>query len=229
MIRINLLPYQAERVKATVRNQVIIFLAFTALLIAGLWWGNSYLDGIIKDYQDKIAYTEKEIIKYNKIVAQVKEYREKLRILREKLAIIETLNKERTSAFDLLDIMTRIVVEKRMWFAGFEAMEKVKTTSKRSGKVTTKKTEVSVNIKIDGIALDEKTIADFISRLQESKNSQDELMFKDVGLVQIKMIEFKSNKDAPPIFLKDFQITGKRILPEPKKPEDGKGAKKGKK
>jgi type IV pilus assembly protein PilN len=67
-----------------------------------------------------------------------------------------------------------MVVPKRMWFTRLE--------------------EKDTTVKIDGIALDNKTVADFMVRLQGSG------LFKSVNLKTLKQKDFEGNN------LKSFQI-----------------------
>jgi type IV pilus assembly protein PilN len=78
--------------------------------------------------------------------------------------------------------MTQVLVSKRMWFTDLSVSDKT--------------------VEINGIALDEKTVADFIVRLQNSG------LFSNVELrsVKRKMVE-KSN-------LKSFRIVCTKVPPQ---------------
>ncbi len=189
MIRINLLPYRAEKQKKTALNQVIAFIAGFALLFGTLFGINSYMAGIIDDYNAKIAFTKKEIAKYEKIVKQVEEIERQLAILKKKLKAIRDLNKRRKETLKIFDTLTNMIVENRMWITSLIAQERVKTIHKK-GKGKKKKGTVikiiNIDFKITGIALDNKTIADFMTNLQNKVDPDQPFIITDQSLAKIK-------------------------------------------
>lgn len=178
MIRINLLPYRESRKKEGILRQINIFLAvffivFVILLYYNIWLGKKIDDLNTKIKNTKIMLTQAET--QSKKVDQIKKELEKLG---HKTDVIKSIEKNRRAPVILLEDMTRMVTEntsiltpdtssdnenkplKRLWFTNFEA----------SG--------AKVNIK--GIALDNKTVADLMSRLEESK------LYNNVNLKTIK-------------------------------------------
>ena len=97
---------------------------------------------------------------------------------------MKTLEANRFEPTRLLDTMTQVVVPKRMWFTKLES----------------KGEEVNIN----GIALDNKTVADFMVRLEDCG------LFNDVDLKTLK------RKKAQAADLKTFTIKcTKKPLIEP--------------
>jgi type IV pilus assembly protein PilN len=215
MIRINLLPYRESRKKESILRQLNIFLAvffivFVILLYYNIWLGKKIDDININIKNTKLMLTQTET--QAKKVDQIKNELEKLG---HKTDVIKSIETNRRDPVILLENMTKMVAEKtsistpdtsadndnnpikRLWFNSFEAS---------GGKV---------NIK--GIALDNKTIADFMSRLEESKH------YKNVNLKTIT--QQKVNK----LNLKRFEIEYvKASLKKPEKKNDV-GSKPGKK
>jgi len=231
MIKINLLPYRAAGKKKTAHQQVIVFIILVAIVVAGLVWYNSKLNKDIEALQGQIAYTKKEIEHYNKIAKEVEELKNKLAILKRKLEIIEGLDANRLTAFTILNSMSDMVVEKRMWFTSFEAKdEKVKKVSKRKKgkKAAPDPNEGSikppdVSIKIKGTALDNKTVADFMTRMEESK------IYSGVRLITLKQEKFKQGGGKESINLKGFEVGCKKVFvnePDKEKPNTDKKEKK---
>ena len=72
-----------------------------------------------------------------------------LNVLKNKTAIINRLEKDRKWPLTFMDTINEMVIDKRMWLTS----------------LTTKGTSIN----IDGIALDNKTVADFMTRLEASK------------------------------------------------------------
>ena len=220
MIRINLLPYRAARKKENVRNQILIFVAAVVGFIAILSFYHIHLGGKIKALNTQIEGVRKEVVKYNKIVEKVEKIREKMALVQEKLNIINVLDLNRKDGFYLLKTMSDMVIENRMWFTYFESLEKI-TVTKKTITVTVKKEDgtekkkkkkiteekVDVNIEIKGIALDNKTAADFMTRLENAKSLGGTKMFDNVKLVTLHRKELSQGKGKPGINLKGFEIS----------------------
>jgi type IV pilus assembly protein PilN len=175
MIRINLLPFRAARKKENVRRQVSIFMLSLAFLLIILFYYNFSLGNKIDSLNANIKHTKTELAKYNKINDEIAQIKKKLNNLKKKMAVMKTLEANRFEPTRLLDIMTQVVVPKRMWFTRLES---------RGEKV-----------KINGIALDNKTVADFMVRLEDCG------LFKEVNLNTLK------RKKAKAADLKSFTIS----------------------
>ena len=175
MIRINLLTIRAARKKENVRRQVSIFMLSLAFLLIILFYYNWTLGDQVDNLNANIKQTTAELKKYEKINKEIAEIKKKLSNLKKKMVVMETLEANRFEPTRLLDMMTQVIVPKRMWFTRLE--------SKGS------------SVKISGIALDNKTVADFMVRLEKSE------LFTEVDLNTLKRQTVdKSN-------LKGFQIS----------------------
>jgi len=243
MIRINLLPYRAARKKENIRTQLSMFFLSLLLVIGALAYGHFHLKGKISSLNARIDEIQQDIVQYNKIVTQVEKLREEIAALEKKLDVIKVLDANREEAFYLFDTMTNTVVEGRMWFTNFEALENVTITKKKvevaekpkKGKTDEKKKKkkkkkktieirtVDVVITVRGIALDNKTVADFMTRLEAAEDVAALKLFKNVKLVTLELIEIPQGKEKPPIYLKSFEITCLRM--PPKASDTGKGKK----
>ena len=175
MIRINLLPFRAARKKENIRRQVSIFLLSFILVAALLCFYQLNLTHKVSKLNGKIRETKAELDKYNKINAEIAEIKKKLANLEKKLAIMAELEASRFEPVQLLDTMTEMIVAKRMWFTQLESSQS--------------------NIVINGIALDNKTVADFMVRLENCG------LFSNVVLNTLKQVNMR-NAD-----LKSFQVT----------------------
>ena len=175
MIRINLLPFRAARTKENIRRQISIFLLSFLLVTVTIIYSNTRLNSKMLDLNTRTEKITKELAKYTKINNEIKSIKKKLELLKKKTNIIKNLDLSSEDAVRLLDAMTKIVIEKRMWLTMLETKGK------------------TVNIK--GVALDNKTVADFMTRLEDSK------LFKKVELKTTKQQQFKKT-----INLKSFQI-----------------------
>jgi type IV pilus assembly protein PilN len=197
MIRINLLPYRESRKKESILRQINIFLAvffiiFVILLFYSIWLGNK-----IDDLNTKIKNTKTLLTQAETQAKKVDQIKNELEKLGHKIDVIKNIEMNRRAPVLLLENMTKMVADadsdskpvKRLWFTNFEA----------SGE--------KVNIK--GIALDNKTIADFMSRLEDSK------LYNNVNLKTI------TQQKVDKLNLKQFQIDCIRSsLKKPEKKND---------
>ena len=186
MIRINLLPFRAARKKENIRRQISVFFLSFFLMLAVLIYYNIHLGGQIKDLKSDVDDTKKEVAKFHKITKQIEEIKQKLAILEKKTEVIRTLETNRFEPVEMLDNMSGKIIANRMWFTSFDDRPQ--------------------NVQIDGIALDNKTVADFMTRLEGTG------LFGSVRLQTIQKHVVKGSG------LKKFSITCSKPVPnEPKK------------
>ena len=174
MIRINLLPFRAARKKENIRRQVSIFLLSLILVFTILFVVNYGLGFMVSNLKSDIEQANAELEKYNEINKEIARIKKTLENLQKKMDVINRLELNRHAPVRLLDTLTQMVVAKRMWFTSLE--------------------EKDTTIYIDGIALDNKTVADFMVRLQGSG------LFKSVNLKTLKQKDVEGNN------LKSFQV-----------------------
>jgi len=194
MIRINLLPFRDARRKETARKQVAIFLLTMAAVIAALLAVQFYLKNQEKSWQARVESTKAQLVKYEKINKEIAQIKKKLEILKKKTSVIKSLEANRRQAMELLDALTGLIVKKRMWFTRLESHDSPAGT-----------------VGITGIAMDNKTVADFMTRLEKSG------LFASVQLknLQKEAIEQKGIPNTRVIDLKKFQISCNRTAKDP--------------
>jgi len=182
MIRINLLPFRIERKKENVRRQVSLFFLSLILVLIVLIYYNFSLNSKIGKLKDKISVTKTELQRYNDINKEIARIKENLEILRKKMAVIEKLQADRHAPTLLMDTMTQVLMAKRMWFTKLDVNENT--------------------VEIHGIALDNKTVADFMVRLQNCG------LFSNVNLKTLKRQAVQQSN------LKSFQIIATKVAPQ---------------
>ena len=175
MIRINLLPFRAARKKENIRRQVSIFLLSLVLVLIVAFWFNYILSGKIKSLDNQIKETKAQVEKYNKINKEIADIKKKLDMLKRKIEVIKSLDLTRKAPVELLDDMSRLLIEKRMWLTGLE--------------------EKSGNVKVLGIALDNPTIAEYMTRIEAS-----------LKYVDIKLLTINQDTSVKGLQLKRFDI-----------------------
>lgn len=179
MIKINLLQVRKEKKKIGIRKEIIVLILSLVLLFVGLflvqWKAN-------KDKEETLAQisnTKKEIIYYKSLTTEVDKAKEAQRILQDKLNVINTLRKQKSGPAKVLDELS-IDKPEKVYF------ESVKKDGSRLG--------------IEGIALDDETVANFMTNLRKSK------IFKNVDLIVSESTEQSKIK------LKKFILSCEIIL-----------------
>jgi type IV pilus assembly protein PilN len=179
MIRINLLPFRAARKKENVRRQISILLLSLALIFVASLLLSNVLSNKIKSLNLEIANTKQEIEKYAKINEEIKLIKQRIEVLNKKTEVIRSLERSRLEPVKLLEYMTQLIVPNRMWFTSFTFKDN--------------------NVGINGMAIDNNTIADFMTKLENSKQ------FSAVNLKTIEKKQFQN------IDMKSFQLNCVKI------------------
>ncbi len=162
MIKINLLLTRKEKKKVGIRREFVILivaLGILAILLAGLQWK------IEKDKEEvrvRIDETRKEIARYKSLAVEVTKAKEAQKTLQDKLNVINSLRKGKETPVRILDQISMDKPEK----LHLELMKKEGT-----------------KLGIEGIALDDETIVQFMTNLKKSK------LFKSVDLVVSEQVE----------------------------------------
>jgi len=188
MIRINLLPFRAARKKENVRRQISVFLLLLFLVLLGTFSFNFILNKKIIKLNAKVNSTRNELAKYNKINKEIAQIKKQLDVLDKKLDVVKTIELNRREPVRLLDIMTRMVIDKRMWLTRLTVKGK------------------SINLK--GVSVDNETVADFMRRLEGSERfpvvDLKTLKHQIIGKEKLSFKSFELNCDKltnqlPPI------------------------------
>jgi len=184
MIRINLLPVRAARKKESIRLQVSIFSMslLVAVLLMVQWW--IYLDKTISELQNQVQVAQTYLQKYQKEVKEANKIKGELEKLRQKMDVIVQLDADRTGPVRLMDGLTGLVVPEKMWLT---------TMSEAKGQMT-----------LSGIAIDNKTVADFMTNLEGAP------FFGVVNLISSKQVNVDERK------FKEFTITCPLLRAQPK-------------
>jgi type IV pilus assembly protein PilN len=177
MIRINLLPVRAARKKENIRRQVSIFFLCVFFFVAVLGYVAYHLSRNISELNAKIEDAQAELTKLQAIVKQVNAMKQELDKLEAKMDIIAMLELNRAGPVRIMDALTSLVVAEKMWLTSL--------------------TEEGGQMSLAGVAMDNKTIADFMTRIEKSP------YFKVVDLISSKQVELKKDK----VKFKEFTIT----------------------
>ena len=180
MIRINLLPVREERKKERARQLISIAVLSVVLVVIIIAFIHIRLHSQVNDLKVEINNTEKEIKHLTKIVGDIKKYEKKKKELQKKIEVIKMLSVKKTGPVHMLDELSDNVPGK-LWISSFE--------------------ENSLKLKIQGIALDNETIASFMGSLERSE------YFSNVELIQ-SLQHIQGN-----LKLEKFDITCNAVFP----------------
>lgn len=180
MIRINLLPFRKARKKENVRQQVSIFILVLIFLTLGMSYFALVLNRKIQDLDDRIKISKQQLSELTVLTKEIDDIKKKLDTIKKKTAVIKNLEQDRKSSVILLDTMTNMVIPGRMWFTSLST--------------------ISDSVEIHGLALDNKTVADFMIRLEGSK------LFSSVNLKTLKQQTIKD------VGLKNFEISCRKVV-----------------
>ncbi len=148
MVKINLLPIKSElRRKALIEHAVLLVLCVTLVFILS-WFVQSSVNHQKYQLQQEIAQTRLEIKKLTDEAAEIEKFKKQKQELERKLNIITDLNTKKSGPVEVLDQLSLIIPEKA-WI----------TSLKNSGSSLT----------LEGVAVDNPTIATFMKKLQSSK------------------------------------------------------------
>jgi len=167
MIKINLLLARKEKKKIGVKKEIMIFIIAILLLgvcLGGVQWKKA------NERENKlfqIAETKKEIAYHKSLTTEVNKAKEAQKILQDKLNVINTLRKEKSSPARVLDELSTQKPER----VQFESLKKQ-----------------GLRLGIEGIALDDETVANFMTNLRNSK------LFRNVDLIVSEQVEQRKLK-----------------------------------
>jgi len=147
MIQINLLPLREARRKETVRFQISVFVLTILLALAVIFYLKWNAAQREQELDQEIRTVQAEIAKLNKVVGEINKIKKEKERVERRVKIIESLERGRMGAARLLDELSNKVPDK-VWI---EKMDKK-----------------GASLRLEGIALDDETIADFMTMLETS-------------------------------------------------------------
>jgi type IV pilus assembly protein PilN len=157
MIRINLLPVKALKAEVGRRRDLIlggVALGFTVLILLGLYLYQVYR---LSSLNTELATLRNEIQDLNVKVKQVGELQNKVKEFKSKNKIIEDLEKKKIGPVRVMEALLA-AAPPSLWLTEFK--------------------DTGGNLVINGQAIDNQTVADFLKALAASA------YFKDVELVE---------------------------------------------
>ncbi|MDZ7597976.1 MAG: PilN domain-containing protein [Desulfobacterales bacterium] len=137
----------------------------------------------VRKMSTQVQDTKNVLAQYDVQAQEVDQIQKDLDVLRKKIDVITNLKSNRKGPVLLLDSLTQLVIPKRMWLTNLEA--------KGNG------------VNINGVALDNRTVADFMTQLEKSK------LFASVNLSTLNQKLIREDMN-----LKSFVITCNKAAAE---------------
>jgi len=165
--------------------QVAIYISSLACLVLGFFIANAHLKFEIALIQQEDKLIRADLTELKKITKEVRDLEKKRETLKSKLEIIDTLKKRKIGPVRVLDDLN-ISVPEKSWLV--EVRDK--------GGV----------LRIDGLALDNQTIADFVKKLEKSE------YFVRVDLLEARQEEVRGVKMKKFVVSAKFSYGGSAII-----------------
>lgn len=179
MIKINLLPKEARKRVGFVQQIVLMSLMLIVTFVGiGFYW--SYLNGVIEQKNQEIADTEARLKELQKIIDEINKFEAQRLALEQKLAVIAKLEKEQKLPVHMLDEVYK-TLEEDLWLTSF--------------------TQQADALSVNGSALSNPVVSDYMRNLQESK------FFKNVELV------VSQSRQVGTQTVRDFQLNMQLVAP----------------
>ncbi len=175
MIRINLLPVRAKIRKENVRQLISIYLLSVlavVAVIAYVWVAQTYK---ISRLQTHLQQVKAEVANYAKFETILKDLQAKKTTIEKKRETIISLQQDRDNLVRVLAVMSVQVPAERVWFE--------------------KLTQAGPAITLEGVALSDETIVEFMRNLESSpyvdKGSVNLVHTKLTSISGMKLREFR--------------------------------------
>ena len=179
MIKVNLFPFRAARIKENIRRQVTIYLLSMIFIILASSYFYLDLNNKVNTLREERDVKQKELDSFKDTNIKIVALKKTIAEVEVKLKTIKRLEKGKTGPVKLLDDIVMSVPEDKLW-------------------LTTLKEQKGTLI-LNGTAMDNETVADFMNKLQNTKSINSVQL---VRTMQKKITGFD-------LSLKDFSLNSK--------------------
>lgn len=196
MIRINLFPFRAARIKENIRRQITYYFGSVIIILLAITYFYMNFSKQVNSLRQKIDEQQKELDTYKDTNTKIRDLKKTIADIETKLKTITELEKVKTGPVKLLDDIAMSVPKDKLWLA-----------SLRENKGT---------LMLEGTAMDNETVADFMDRLQSTQSIQS-----------VELVRTRQKKIAGlDLSLKDFALKCKTYAFKEKQAPTAKGKKK---
>ena len=186
-MRINLLPREKVKKKSPYRDQgvfALLSVCLAILIIIGIWF---YLQRSADALDKKILDTKNELQKLKKDEEKIAELKKNTAVLEQKVKVIEKLEENKSGPAKILASVSTGIVPGRMWLTNLKCQ--------------------GAKIALEGVAVDNETIAQFMTNLEDSPEFENvELQFAQETKVEDYLFK-KFSLTAIIKIIKDLEAT----------------------
>jgi len=179
MIRINLFPFRAARIKENIRRQVTIYLLSTIFVILALSYLTLEINKKVRAVRTEHAEKQSKLASFRGTTAKINKLKKTIADVERKLDTIRALEEAKTGPVKLLDDIAVSVPKNKLWLSSLKENKGILT--------------------LEGTAMDNDTVADFMNKLESTES------MSSVELLKTQQKEIKTLK----LNLKDFSVTCK--------------------
>jgi len=178
MIRINLLPYRAAKKSQNVRRQITVFMLTVILTLVAVFLYNRHLNAQINQVETEIANVNAELRRMEQQIKEIDQLKARIEMIRNRIGVIEQLEVNQLEAAFMLNLLADLIVEdKSSRPLPAQLAEGIQSEAGEGGPDKrlwlTRLAIQNGKIDISGVALDNQTVADFMTRLQNSRRPLD--------------------------------------------------------
>ncbi len=193
MIKVNLFPFREAIIKENIRRQATIYILSVIFVLLASSYFYLDLNNKVKALREERDVKQKELDSFKDTNKKIATLKKTIAEVEVKLKTIERLEKGKTGPVKLLDDIASSVQKDKLWLT---------TLKEQGGKLI-----------LNGTAMDNETVADFMDRLESTKS------VNSVELVRTRQKKIPGFE----LSLKDFSLNSKtyafkeKILPKPGK------------
>jgi type IV pilus assembly protein PilN len=171
MIRINLLPFRAARKRENIRRQVSIsgLLFLLSLVILAVWFFSIKTN--VSDLKTQETNKKAELESYKKDLEEIKKQEKMIKDTETKLGVIKELEKGKSGPVLLLSAIADAVPVNKLWLTSLK--------------------ESNGTLTLTGMAMDNETVALFMSNLEAAKNMISSVELKSAIGKEIQQYKLK--------------------------------------
>lgn len=189
MIRINLLPFRAAKKRENIKRQISIYVLTVVLLFGAIAYVFLDLNGQLATAKKKEQTLRQELAVFEQTLKKITELERKIKEIKAKLAVIKDLEKKKTGPVHLLDEIATAVPREKLW---------LNSLSESSG-----------ILKLSGTAMDNETVALFMTNLEKSE------YIHSVELMSTKLLNLPQHR----LNVAEFALECKTYAYQEKKPK----------
>ena len=175
MIRINLLPYREKEKKENLQREIVLYSGILVLVLLVLVAVYFYVGISINSLEKKIEEATARLVVLDKKVGDIEGFKRDKKELEQKLGVINALEGDRIFPVRMLDELNTLVPAREIW------LEKL--------------TETGQELRIEGVAKDNGTVALFMKNLEKA------------GFIKTVDLVVSREKDVAGVKLQQFILT----------------------